>query len=236
MFAAILILLLVVRYSFSVTVASVGDLNATGVDVPPQTGGSPPESAATSISRNQARWSSLAPPFSAATMAPARCGRRKRVVIYTRYSTNEQNEQSLADQEAVCRGAVDRCSLADAEIEVLSDAAVSGEMANRRGVDRPWELIETQACDIIVAEEVSRLYRHTARAMQFIESAVDAGICVITLNDPIDTATDDWRLNGHFASLKAEFDDRQTRQRIERAKLVGLIPRRPVVKLKSDAC
>ncbi|HUU97369.1 MAG TPA: recombinase family protein [Phycisphaerae bacterium] len=158
--------------------------------------------------------------ISAVALAAPR--RRWRIVIYARYSTDEQNEQSLADQEAVCRKAIDRCGLADAEIEVLSEAAVSGEMANRPGMDRLWELIETQACDIIVAEEVSRFYRHTTRAMQFIESAIDAGIRVITLNDPIDTLNDEWRLNSHFASLKAELDNRQTRQRIQRSMVSAL--------------
>jgi len=47
--------------------------------------------------------------------------------------------------------------------------------------------------------------------------AVDAGIRIVTVNDPIDTITEDWRLHGHFASLKAELDNRQTRQRIKRS-------------------
>ncbi len=154
----------------------------------------------------------------AATPPGTRRRRRLRIVIYCRFSSDQQNEQSLADQEAACRTVLIGLGLGDVEIEVISDAACSGEMANRPGINRLWELMDEQECDVIVAEEVSRFYRHATRAMQFLESADDEGIRVITINDPIDTTNDDWRLNGHFASLKAELDNRQTRQRIKRAR------------------
>ncbi len=158
------------------------------------------------------------PAFASGSTLGIRRRRRLRVVIYCRFSSDQQNEQSLADQEAACRRLLIGLGLGDAEIEVISDAACSGEMADRRGINRLWELVETKGCDVIVAEEVSRFYRHATRAMQFLESADDEGIRVITINDPIDTTNDDWRLNGHFASLKAELDNRQTRQRINRAR------------------
>lgn len=181
-------------------------------------GHSPPATASVTDAK---RWhwppGSLTPFGAAAT--PAICRRRrKRIVIYCRFSTDQQNEQSLADQEAACLRVIRDLGFGDADVEVVSDAACSGEMSNRPGINRLWELVEAEACDIVVAEEVSRFFRHATLAMQFIECADDAGIRVITVNDPIDTVNDDWRLNGHFASLKAELDNRQTRQRIERAR------------------
>ncbi len=48
-------------------------------------------------------------------------GRRYRVLIYARYSTNEQNPSSIDDQVAFCRRFLDALGLKDAEIDVLFD-------------------------------------------------------------------------------------------------------------------
>jgi DNA invertase Pin-like site-specific DNA recombinase len=82
-----------------------------------------------------------------------------------------------------------------------------------------WELIETKACDVIVAEDVSRLYRHATRAMQLIEAAVDADIRVIAINSHVDTAEDRrrWRMGGMFSAMQAEFRNDDTRDQIIRA-------------------
>lgn len=219
MFAPILSLFFVSLLYFWITALLCADLRAASVDVPAWVGGSPPASVDALISRGQVRPPYLTALYNIAAVAPIRARRRRRIVIYTRYSTDGQNEQSLADQETVCRKEVERLDLGDVEISVLTDAAVSGEMANRPGIDGLWAMIESRACDVIVAEEVSRFYRHTTRAMQLVEAAVDASIRVVTVNDPIDTSNDNWRLNSHFASMKAELDNRQTRQRIRRSML-----------------
>lgn len=152
-------------------------------------------------------------------VAPALVRRRQRVIIYARYSTDKQSPRSIDDQVAKCQQFVDRLGLADVEMTVLHDAAVSGEHCHRPGIDGVWELIESGGCDVIVAEDLSRLYRHSTRAMQLIEAAVDAGIRVVAINSHLDTAEDEgrWRMGGLFASMKAELDNTETRQRIMRA-------------------
>lgn len=158
-------------------------------------------------------------PFSSGMVAPVPRRRRQRVVIYARYSTEEQNPRSIDDQIAKCKKFVDSLGLGDVEIIELNDAAVSGEHTHRPGIDRVWELIEAEGCDLIVAEDLSRFYRHSTRAMQLIETAVDAGIRVIAVNSHVDTAEDEgrWRLGGHFAAIKAEMDNTETRKRVVRA-------------------
>jgi len=145
--------------------------------------------------------------------------RRKRVVTYARYSTDEQSPRSIDDQLAVCRQHVEGLSLGDVEFVTHQDAAISGEHSRRPGIDQVWELIDAHGCDLIVAEDLSRFYRHSTRAMQFIESAVDAGVRVIAINSHIDTAEDEgrWRMGGYFASMKSEWDNTETRKRIIRA-------------------
>ena len=105
--------------------------------------------------------------------------RRVDALVYAQYSTDEQNPRSINDQVAKRRRFLDSLKLGDVETIVLHDAAVSGEHTHRPGIDRVWELIDTRACDIIVAEDVSCLYRRSTRAMQLVEAAVDASVRVI---------------------------------------------------------
>jgi DNA invertase Pin-like site-specific DNA recombinase len=150
-------------------------------------------------------------------MAAACPRRRRRAHIYCRFSTDQQTEESLADQEMKCRRHLQGLGLGDVEITVTAEAAITGELARRPGIDKLWAVIEDGGCDLIITEEVSRLYRHSSQAMSFIGTAVDAGIRVIAINDSLDTNRDDWQLNGHFAAVKAELDNKQTRQRIARS-------------------
>ncbi|GJM24820.1 MAG: hypothetical protein DHS20C16_12350 [Phycisphaerae bacterium] len=144
---------------------------------------------------------------------------RKRVVLYARYSTDQQSPRSIDDQIAKCREFLDTLALGEVEVIVVTDAAISGEHTRRPGIDRVWELIESGGCDVLIAEDLSRLYRHSTRAMQLIENAVDADVRVIAINSNIDTDEDEsrWRMGSHFASMKAETDNTETRKRIVRA-------------------
>lgn len=128
-------------------------------------------------------------------------------MIYCRFSTDRQNIESLADQEAACRRKLSALGINDAEIQVIADAGMSAEDENRPGFNGVRCIVERSDCDLLIAEEVSRFFRHTTLAMQFIETAVDMGTRVITLNDGIDTSGDDWRTSSLFASVKGEWDN-----------------------------
>ena len=159
------------------------------------------------------------PHLYACAIAPALTRRRRRVVLYARYSTDQQSPRSIDDQIAKCREFLDTLALGEVEVIVVTDAAISGEHTRRPGIDRVWELIESGGCDMLIAEDLSRLYRHSTRAMQLIESAVDADVRVVAINSNIDTDEDEsrWRMGSHFASMKAETDNTETRKRIVRA-------------------
>lgn len=131
-----------------------------------------------------------------ASAMPAIRRRSVRVIIYARYSTDQQSPRSIDDQVAKCRQHIDALGLGDIQLNIIRDQVVSGELTHRPGIDQVWDLIEQHGCDLIIAEDLSRLYRHSIRAMQLIESAVDAGIRVIAINSHIDTIEDEsrWRM------------------------------------------
>ncbi len=92
-------------------------------------------------------------------------GGRTRIVVYARFSTDQQSPRSIGDQVAICRKHVDAIGLGDIEIIVVKDEAISGEHARRPGIDQIWDLIESGECDVLIAEDLSRMYRHSTRAM-----------------------------------------------------------------------
>lgn len=85
----------------------------------------------------------------------------KRAAIYARYSTDLQNERSIEDQLALCRGFAERNGLR--VVEVYSDAAVSGaSTVNRSGFLKLMQDASTKRFDIVLAEDVDRISRDQA--------------------------------------------------------------------------
>lgn len=133
-----------------------------------------------------------------------------RALIHARFSTEEQRQSSIDDQVASCRTFLESnlpkgWKPEQVEIDVIAEPEVSGEIADRPGINQVWAGIEAKRWHLIIAEESSRLYRHHTKAGELFESAVDAGVRVICPSDSIDTADDDWpdrRRSGRGRSLR----------------------------------
>ena len=76
-------------------------------------------------------------------------------------------------------------------MEIIREPEISGEIADRPGINQVWAGIKDHRWDVILAEESSRLYQHMTLASLLFDTAVDAGIRVICPTDYIDTA-DEW--------------------------------------------
>jgi DNA invertase Pin-like site-specific DNA recombinase len=149
-------------------------------------------------------------------------GKPLRVLIHARFSTEEQRQSSIDDQVAACRAFLDAnlpkgTRPAQVAVDVITEPEVSGEIADRPGINQVWAGIDAKRWDLIVAEESSRLYRHHTKAGELFESAVDAGVRVICPSDYIDTADDDWPDRLHMCQMQHARSNFYTRQRIKRA-------------------
>ena len=149
-------------------------------------------------------------------------GREFRVLIHARFSTEEQRQSSIDDQIAACRAFLDTnlpkgTKPSQVMVEVIREPEISGEIADRPGINQVWAGIESKRWDLIIAEESSRLYRHHTKAGELFESAVDAGVRVICPSDYIDTADDDWPDRLHMCQMQHARSNFYTRQRIKRA-------------------
>ena len=149
-------------------------------------------------------------------------GRPLSVLIHARFSTEEQRQSSIDDQIASCQRFLEESLPRDTNpsrvsIDVIKEPEMSGEVADRPGINQVWAGIEAKRWDLILAEESSRLYRHHTKAGELFESAVDAGIRIICPSDYIDTADDDWPDRLHMCQMQHSRSNFYTRKRIERA-------------------
>ncbi|MGZ0174321.1 MAG: recombinase family protein [Planctomycetales bacterium] len=147
-------------------------------------------------------------------------GRRLRIIIYARYSTEDQNPRSIDDQVAECRRFLEslEIDLSQCEIQVLSDRAISGEEVSRPGIDDVRAAIRDGNVDLIVTEETSRLYRRQRPCLDLVDGAVDNGVRVICINDQVDTADEEmWEERLASSVGDAARTNRRTRQRINRS-------------------
>jgi hypothetical protein len=111
-----------------------------------------------------------------------------RVLIYARYSTEEQSPHSIDAQVEYGKRFLRLLGITDYELTVLQDVEMSGELRNRPGIDQVWRGIDDRSWDISVTEDASRLYRHDSWAVDLVGLAHDKGIRTFCITDMIDTA------------------------------------------------
>ncbi|WP_245317036.1 recombinase family protein [Bradyrhizobium manausense] len=84
-----------------------------------------------------------------------------RAVIYARYSSDRQKDRSIDDQIALCRDLCAREGMA--VISTFEDRAISGAGAiTRPGFQALMRAAEARSLDVIVAEDMDRLFRDQA--------------------------------------------------------------------------
>lgn len=108
-----------------------------------------------------------------------------RTVIYARFSSDNQNPCSTADQIAMCRERADREGWP--VIAVFEDAAISGAAGisetQRPGLNAMLHLVEAGGIDQVLAESTDRISRHVADSHLIRERIEFAGARLFTLFD-----------------------------------------------------
>lgn len=143
--------------------------------------------------------------------------RRLRVLIYARYSTDEQNPRSIDDQVTKCRAYLSRSGVHGYDEMLLDDREISGRKKSRPGIDRLIELIDQNAVDLVVVEDLSRLFRKSMFSMELLARASDARTRIICVDNGIDTADGSSRLLAQVHGLVAELFLTDTANRIRRS-------------------
>lgn len=108
-----------------------------------------------------------------------------RTVIYARFSSDNQNPRSIADQVALCRDRADREGWP--VVAVFEDAATSGAAGmgedQRPGLHAMLQLVDHGGVDQVLAESTDRVSRHVSDAHLIRERIEFAGARLFTLFD-----------------------------------------------------
>lgn len=85
----------------------------------------------------------------------------KRAAIYARFSSDRQKDRSVEDQIVLCRDLCDRAGMQ--VVTTFEDRQISGSSAaNRPGFQSLMRAAEAQLFDVIVAEDMDRVFRSQA--------------------------------------------------------------------------
>jgi DNA invertase Pin-like site-specific DNA recombinase len=138
-----------------------------------------------------------------------------KVLGITRISTVHQDQRSLADQQALLERYVRDHYEGPVEWTIISSQD-SGEYLDREESARAEALVETRTQDLVIAEDLARLYRR-AKAYDFCELCQDCDTRLIAINDHVDTGRNDWHLSALFSVFRHESYNRDTSERIRRS-------------------
>lgn len=115
-----------------------------------------------------------------------------KIAAYARYSTDMQRAASIEDQLRNIRA---YCSNQRwPQPIVYEDRAISGSRIDREGYQSLLQAARSKQIDIIICEDVSRLWRSMSEQSRAAEEFEYLGINVIGINDGIDTRNAGWDL------------------------------------------
>ncbi|HTE41647.1 MAG TPA: recombinase family protein, partial [Steroidobacteraceae bacterium] len=94
-----------------------------------------------------------------------------KAAIYSRFSTDQQNESSIADQVRVCTEYAERSGMRI--VERYEDQGISGAaLGNRPGALRMMEQSLAKRFDVLLVVDLSRLSRSTGDLSKMIDRLV----------------------------------------------------------------
>jgi len=104
---------------------------------------------------------------------------------YVRISRDEDgSKESISSQKDVIK---DFASEKGIElIDIIEDNDISGYTYNRPGINRIIELIDGGKLDVLVAKDLSRIGRHNAKTLLFLEDLKDKGVTLLLKSGDMD--------------------------------------------------
>jgi site-specific DNA recombinase len=126
-----------------------------------------------------------------------------KAALYARYSTDRQNESSIADQVRVCTEYAQQHSLQI--VEQFSDEGISGAaVGNRPGVLKLQEAALARRFDVLLVTDLSRLSRSNGDLSKMIDRFVSRGIRIVGVQDGYDSARRGHKLQAGLSGIIGE--------------------------------
>jgi site-specific DNA recombinase len=126
-----------------------------------------------------------------------------RAALYSRFSTDRQNESSIADQVRVCTEYAERQGWK--VVERFEDQGISGAaLGNRPGVLMLQEGALARRFDAVVVTDLSRLSRSQGDLSKMIDRLSAKGVRVIGVQDGYDSTRRGHKLQAGLSGIIGE--------------------------------
>ena len=125
----------------------------------------------------------------------------QRGAIYARFSSENQRPESLEDQVRVCRTDAPRYPIKVLPKHIYTDAAMSGAIADRPGLQALLEAARQRLFDAVLVDDLSRLARDNTLLLMIIHQLQFHDVRVISVADGLDTADENDRLGIQFRGI-----------------------------------
>jgi hypothetical protein len=116
-------------------------------------------------------------------------------------STEEETQKTIESSLEVVRRHLDAIYDGPVLLTQLAEQE-SGLIADRATIQEAEELIAGGEVDLLIAEDLSRIYRSPRLQYAFVEDCVDSDVRVICVADRLDTEEDDWESSMCIASFR----------------------------------
>ncbi|MEI6236570.1 MAG: recombinase family protein, partial [Planctomycetota bacterium] len=141
--------------------------------------------------------------------------RALQVVIYTRYTTVMQREESCADQERKVREYLDKIGIDHSLAVVIADQKRKGTRDDRLGFLKLMDMVKRGKVDLVISDEQSRLTRSLGAAA-LIQDLTYADVRFIGVKENIDTANTGWEILVQIMGMHNNMAVRETGHRVFR--------------------
>jgi DNA invertase Pin-like site-specific DNA recombinase len=138
-----------------------------------------------------------------------------RVIVIGRISTELQDAENINASYRYVEEHLARIYDGPTVIEYLGERA-SGMLADRTTIRRAEELIARGQVDVVIAEDLSRIYRNPRLQYVFVQNSVDSGCRVVCIADNLDTGTDHWEVMLGAAAFRHGLFIPDVRRRVRR--------------------
>jgi site-specific DNA recombinase len=136
-----------------------------------------------------------------------------KVIVLGRISTAHQDKESITASFRFSEEYLRRNYNGPLEIQCLGEQA-SGMRVDRATIVEAEELIATEEWDLVLSEDLSRIYRNPRHQWAFVQDAYDHHTRVICIADNLDTADENWQVMMHAAGFRHGLVISDTQRRV----------------------
>ena len=154
-------------------------------------------------------------PPTTAPLVPRNPGSELQVVAIGRISTVHQDVENIEASYRYIQDYLGRTYRGPMNIRLLGEQA-SGMLTDRATIREAEDLVAGGKIDLVIAEDLARIYRNPRYQYDFVQNAVDIGTRVICIGDNLDTADENWEITMGAAALRHGLHIPDTRRRVRR--------------------